>query len=178
MNVETKKQFLLSWGHLFVQYLSMTGFHCSACIWRSLRCCSPTCCTGPYNVQAMLKSCSLARDGGHHDLLFFTLRSPASLLCNYACNWHTRSYLYRRVCCPTAKNLVIGAAAFLGQTVDHRHTHTHLHRQIFYFSAKCFHWERWRALFAWLLFFLSNLNINMTHSKWWCLHWLKMAGYL
>lgn len=34
------------------------------------------------------------------------------------------SYLYCGACCPTATNLLIGAADFLGQTVDHMHTHT------------------------------------------------------
>ena len=64
-------------------------------------------------------------------LIIFRLHASASLPCNYACNWHTASYLYCGVCCPTATNLPIGATAFLGQTVDHIHTHTHAHSQIF-----------------------------------------------
>lgn len=38
----------------------------------------------------------------------------------------TRQVIYTvcvRMCCPTATDLLIGATAFLGQTVDHMHTH-------------------------------------------------------
>lgn len=145
------------------------------------RYCSPTYCTGAYNVQAMFKTHSQEKEGNTSWLIIFRLHASAVPLCNYGCNWHMASYLYCGACCPTATNLLIGAADFLGQTVDHMHTHTH--RQIFTFSlthtVKCFHRGRWCALFARLLLFLPNLNINMTHSKWWWhLHWLKMAAYL
>lgn len=112
-------------------------------------------------------------------LIIFRLHASASLPCNYACNWHTASYLYCGVCCPTATNLPIGATAFLGQTVDHIHTHTRTQPNIpSLHTTKCFHRGRWCALFAWLLLFLPNLNINMTHSERCHLHWLKMAAYL
>lgn len=88
---------------------------------QSLRCCSPTCCTGAYNVQS-----EPVGDQNPPWLNIFRLHASAPLLCNYACNWHTGSYLYHGACCPTAMNLLIGAAAFLGQTVDHRHTQTQI----------------------------------------------------
>lgn len=72
--------------------------------------------------------------------------------------------------------LLIGPITFLGQTVDHMHTDKY--SLSLSHTAKCFHRGRWCALFAWLLLLLPNLNINMTHSKWWHLHWLKMAAYL
>lgn len=121
----------------------------------------------------MFKTDSQER-GGTHASLF------ASRLCNYACNWHTASYLYCGECCPTATNLLIGATAFLGQTVDHMtsmHTYTDKYSLSLSHKAKCFHRGRWCVLFAWLLLFLPKLNINMTRKRW-HLHWLKMAVYL
>lgn len=61
---------------------------------------------------------------------------------------------------------------------SHAHTHTDKYSLFRSHTAKCFHRGRWCALFAWLLLFLPNLNINVTHSKPWRLHWLKMAAYL
>lgn len=104
------------------QVLSALNLETSAaCAERSLRCCSPTCCTGTYNVQSKRES-----KRSPSWLNIFRLHASAPLLCNYACNWHTESYLYRGACCPTAMNLLIGAAAFLGQTVDHRHAQTQI----------------------------------------------------
>lgn len=89
------------------------------------RYCSPTCCTGANNAQVMLDTWSI------NSMAYYSYCCMLILIAvshNYACNWHTASYLYSWACCPTAMNLLIGATAFLGQTVDHMHTH--IYRQI------------------------------------------------
>lgn len=113
----------------------------------------------------------------HHGSFFFlSCILLLSLLCNYACNWHTASYLY----CVSVSVLPNCHeysdwcnCFFLGQTVDHMHPHTHTthtRSQIFSFSlthiqAKCFHRGKVMCISR-LVAPLPppGLNINMTHS--------------
>ncbi len=114
---------ILSWLNPTLETQS-TSIHSTICTEWWPRYCSPTYCTGAYNVQAMFKTHNQEREGNASCLNIFRLHTSAFPLCNYACNWHMASYLYCGACCPTATNLLIGAADFLGQTVDHMHTHT------------------------------------------------------
>lgn len=67
--------------------------------------------------------------GNSSRLIIFRLRVSASLLCYYACNWHTESYLYCAACCPTATNSSDWSNHF-----SRSDSGSHAYRQIFSFS--------------------------------------------